>query len=192
MKHIHISETDTLMRDMLRKEYYSQDPDMVVLSTDFQTTGRGQHDHKWESARGENLILGIIIHPSHYPVAEQKRLSDDIANCVCLTLNHWLIEKKIEAWVKQPNDIYVGTKKIAGLLIEHDVQNSTILTTRIGLGININQTVFLSDAPNPCSLASLLSHPVNREEVLVRLIGLIENQICTYATCLVSKNSSLK
>lgn len=179
MNRIHINETDTLMRDMLREEYYSLDPDMVVLSTDFQTAGRGQHDHKWESARGENLILGIIVHPIHYPVAEQKRLSDDIADCVRLTVNHWLAEKQLEAWVKQPNDIYVGTKKIAGLLIEHDVQNFTILTTRIGLGININQTIFLSDAPNPCSLATLLSHPVDREEVLEYLISLLERQICT-------------
>lgn len=167
----YIPETITLMEDMLLPEIVALDPDMVVLSTDFQQAGRGQHDHHWESARGKNLLLGIIIHPTSYQAAEQKQLSDDIAEAVRLTVSHYLTNRGIEeAWIKQPNDIYVGTKKIAGLLIEHDLQGDSILTTRIGLGLNINQQTFSSDAPNPCSLATLLNRQFNREEVLDLLL----------------------
>lgn len=166
----HIPETITLMEDMKRTENVMLDADMVVLSTDFQTAGRGQHDHKWESARGENLILGIIVHHPKYEPSQQKQLSDDVANAVRCTVDHWLKENGLSAWVKQPNDIYVGDKKLSGLLIEHDIQGGAILLTRIGIGINVNQTHFRSDAPNPCSLATLLSHPVDREQVLDLLL----------------------
>ena len=174
MIHRHIQETETLMKDMLREEYYTLDPTMVVLSTDYQTAGRGQHDHKWESARGKNLILGFIVHPTAYSARDQKQISDIVAEVVGKTMDYWLAEKGLCTWMKQPNDIYVGKQKLAGLLIEHDVAGGRILTTRIGLGININQEVFLSDAPNPCSLHTLLGHPVSREEVLARLIKYME------------------
>lgn len=174
----HIPETNTLMEDMLLPEIVALESDMVVLSTDFQRAGRGQHDHRWESARGENLILGIIIHPTNYQAAEQKRLSDDIAEAVRLTVSHYLKQEgHEEAWMKQPNDIYVGKQKIAGLLIEHDLQGSKILTTRIGLGLNVNQRTFGSDAPNPCSLATLLNKEYDREEVLNLLLHHLKNTI---------------
>lgn len=176
MIHRYIPQTETLMLDMLKPEYFELDPDLVVLSTDYQTAGRGQHDHKWESARGENLILGIIIHPTSYPAKEQKQLSDTIAGIVSQVVNEWLKERLLSSWIKQPNDIYVGNKKLAGLLIEHDVQAGLISTTRIGLGININQTIFLSDAPNPCSLHTILGHPVDREAVLQRLIDIFSEK----------------
>lgn len=167
----HYPETDTLMECMRLPEIMTLDANMVVLSTDFQRTGRGQHDHHWESARGENLLLGIIIHPIHYKAADQKRLSDNIAEAVRRTVSHYLaLEGHEEAWMKQPNDIYVGKLKIAGLLIEHDLQGTHILTTRIGLGLNVNQRTFTSDAPNPCSLATLLNKEYDREEVLDRLL----------------------
>lgn len=166
----HIPETVTLMEDMKHTENVMLDAEMVVLSTDFQTAGRGQHDHKWESARGENLILGIIIHHPKYEPSQQKRLSDDVAEAVKCTVDHWLKERELSAWVKQPNDIYVGSKKLAGLLIEHDIQGEGILLTRIGIGLNVNQTQFRSDAPNPCSMATLLSHSVDRNQVFNLLL----------------------
>lgn len=162
----HYTETRSLMDDMLLPENIGLDADCVVLTADFQTAGRGQHDHKWESARGKNLTLGVIIHPTSYAANEQKRMSDDIAEAVRLTVNHFLDEIGTKAWMKQPNDIYVGDKKIAGMLIEHDLRGKQIITTRIGLGLNINQTIFESDAPNPISLSILLNHDLDIEDVL--------------------------
>lgn len=174
----HYPETDTLMETMRLPEFAECDTEMVVLSTDYQHAGRGQHDHHWESARGENLLLGIIIHPTHYKAAEQKKLSDDIAEAVRLTVSQYLQSAGMEeAWMKQPNDIYVGKKKIAGMLIEHDLQGTQILTTRIGLGLNVNQKEFLSDAPNPCSLATLLNKDFDREEILNTLLQNLESTI---------------
>lgn len=167
MKHIHIPETLTLMEDMRLPSYVAADSKMVVLTTDFQRQGRGQHDHKWESSRGENLLVGIILHHTPaYPAARQKQISDDVANAIRASVEELLPPAVGKVWVKPPNDIYVEGSKIAGILIEHDVQSAGISCTRIGLGINVNQTKFLSDAPNPCSLASLTGNTFNTMAIL--------------------------
>lgn len=173
----HIPTTTSLMDDMRLPHLVQLDAHMVVLTTDYQSAGRGQHTHHWESAPSENLLLGIIVHPSHYLPSQQKQLSDDVAAAVCRAVSPWLSPAGLTAWVKQPNDIYVGRLKLAGLLIEHDIQSSRILTTRIGLGLNVNQDVFHSSAPNPCSLRTLLGHPVPRHHVLTNLIQEIEKAL---------------
>ncbi|MDQ9829531.1 hypothetical protein RFX70_12015, partial [Acinetobacter baumannii] len=62
--------------------------------------------------------------------------------------------------VKWPNDIYVGNKKIAGILIEHKITGMYIGNSICGVGLNVNQEHFLSDAPNPISLFQLIGHPL--------------------------------
>ena len=76
------------------------------------------------------------------------------------------LEGKGEATIKWPNDIYYGDSKVAGILIENDLQGARVLRSTIGVGININQRRFLSDAPNPRSLADILGHDVERHLVL--------------------------
>jgi BirA family biotin operon repressor/biotin-[acetyl-CoA-carboxylase] ligase len=61
----------------------------------------------------------------------------------------------IEAWIKPPNDIWVADKKICGILIEHSLRAGRISWTIIGIGLNVNQTVFPEDLPNPTSMAIL-------------------------------------
>ena len=68
--------------------------------------------------------------------------------------------------VKWPNDIYFGDSKVAGILIENDLQGTTIRSSVIGIGINVNQRRFVSDAPNPRSLADIVGHDVERRFVL--------------------------
>ena len=68
--------------------------------------------------------------------------------------------------IKWPNDIYVGDRKICGILIENRLQGSTIKDSIVGIGLNVNQASFLSDAPNPVSLFQLLGKEVDREELL--------------------------
>ena len=72
--------------------------------------------------------------------------------------------------IKWPNDIYVGDKKICGILIENRLQGSIIKDSIVGIGLNVNQAVFLSDAPNPVSLLQLLGHEVDREALLQRFL----------------------
>ena len=72
--------------------------------------------------------------------------------------------------IKWPNDIYYGDSKVAGILIENDLQGPLVQRSTIGIGINVNQRRFLSDAPNPRSLADIVGHDVERRFVLERFM----------------------
>ena len=122
---------------------------LSVVSAICQTSGRGQGDHKWHSEPGMNLTFSILVkHPAISPSA-QGIISRDIAESVVR-----LLEKHgIKAWIKPPNDIWVESKKICGILIEHSLRGNHISWTIIGIGLNVNQTIFPENLPNPTSMA---------------------------------------
>jgi len=130
---------------------------LSVLATVEQTAGRGQGDHKWHSKPGENLTFTVVFKwaPSPFPAMREKEISDVVANAVV----DYLASKGVTAWIKLPNDIYVGTKKICGILIRHKLRGSGLTATIAGLGINLNERDFPSDLPNPTSLAIESSAP---------------------------------
>lgn len=160
---IHLTETDSTNRWL--KEH-GDERDLLVW-TDYQTAGRGCGTNTWESERGQNLLFSMLLHPSEVPAAQQFILS--MANALALrdTLTDYVDDVKI----KWPNDIYWRDCKIAGTLIETTLSGSTIRTCIIGTGINVNQSQFVSDAPNPVSLCQILGHEVDREEVLQKVIA---------------------
>lgn len=116
-----------------------------------QTAGRGQRGHKWESADGENLTFSMVLEPSFLPVPRQFMLSEAVSLAVADTLAQYGIDSRI----KWTNDIYVGDRKICGMLLEHNIQDGHLARTVAGIGINVNQTEFAGWVSNPCSLASL-------------------------------------
>jgi BirA family biotin operon repressor/biotin-[acetyl-CoA-carboxylase] ligase len=71
--------------------------------------------------------------------------------------------------IKWPNDIYVDNDKIAGILIENSVMGEEIENCVAGIGLNINQTVFQSDAPNPVSMKSLTGKDLILSDCLKQL-----------------------
>ena len=203
-KIIHIDETDSTNR-WLRDHYqqptasdgqpstaHSQQPTAndgasgftpdvpIAVWTDFQTAGRGCGTNTWESERGKNLLLSLLIHPTEaliggdatkaLPASHQFAISEWISVALCETLERY-IYNKVE--IKWPNDIYVEGKKIAGILIENRLQGDRIKDSIIGIGLNVNQQEFHSDAPNPVSLRQLLGHDVDREELLHEYLRLV-------------------
>ena len=134
---------------------------LSVVSALTQTEGRGQGDHKWHSNPGENLLFSILLKNPDVLPADQGCISDAVAKSVVQ-----LLEKHgIEAWIKPPNDIWVGDKKICGILIEHSLRAGRILWTIIGIGLNVNQTSFPADLPNPTSMA-ILKESGNLDDIL--------------------------
>ena len=133
-----------------------------VVWADFQTAGRGQRGHLWHSAKGENLTFSVVLEPTFVPIAEQFSVSEVVA----LSLVDMLSEYGIEAKIKWTNDIYVGDKKLVGILIENSLAATTLRRTVVGIGINVNQTEFDSALPNPVSMAQLLGKQLDAEEVL--------------------------
>ena len=136
-----------------------------IIVAESQTAGRGQRGHTWESGKGQNLTLSAVLEPTFLPPTEQFLLSEVIALAVADTLASYSIKTKI----KWTNDIYVGDKKIAGILIEHKLQGNAIGRTIAGIGLNVNQTQFSANLPNPTSMATEQGAEFDRAEVLDRL-----------------------
>ncbi|MBO5951484.1 MAG: biotin--[acetyl-CoA-carboxylase] ligase [Bacteroidaceae bacterium] len=146
--------------------------DMELATTEFQTAGRGQKGNSWESEKSKNLLFSILLHPVYVQPSKQFCISEAIALAVVKSLKEIVADELVakDFSVKWPNDIYWKNKKIAGILIENELFGSTIRDCIVGVGININQQIFLSDAPNPVSLYNILGVNTNVEEVLDAII----------------------
>ena len=130
------------------REHIDMLDNLSVVAAVIQTEGRGQGDHRWHSEPGQNLLFSIVLKNPSVPASEQVKISDITARSVISLLE----AHGIEAWIKPPNDIWVDKKKICGILIEHSLIGSRISHTIIGVGLNVNQTVFPEDLPNPTSM----------------------------------------
>lgn len=122
--------------------------DFTTYAAKFQTSGRGQKGTRWESAAGKNLTFSILIRPIHLKAKDQFLVSQIVA----LGIVRYLGVLGLKAKIKWPNDIYVGDRKICGILIEHYLSGANLSVSIIGIGLNLNQREFASDAPNPTSL----------------------------------------
>lgn len=160
---IHLDETHST-NDFLRQFEAEQPADITCVTAEFQSSGRGQRGNSWESERGKNLLFSLLVHPS-LSVSHIFSLSEICA----LSIHDALSAYTDDIEVKWPNDIYWHDKKIAGILIETSLSGKQIADGIIGVGVNINQTEFLSDAPNPVSLQLITGAPTDRDEVLQKI-----------------------
>ena len=171
---IELAEVDST-NNFLRHLDMLGDNRMTLVTAEFQTAGRGADTNRWESARGENLLFSLRVQPTSLPVSRMFAISEATALAIRDTLNTFLpiaqysmfnVQCSMSFSIKWPNDIYYGDSKVAGILIENDLQGALVQRSTIGIGININQRHFLSDAPNPRSLSDIVGHDVERRFVL--------------------------
>lgn len=127
-----------------------------------QSAGRGQRGSSWESEPGRNVTMSVLLRPGGIDVSTQFAISMAAALAVARTLDDFGIEG---AAVKWPNDIYVGNRKICGILIENSLTGRAVSRSIVGIGLNVNQTRFTSPAPNPVSMAQLTGREYNVEQV---------------------------
>lgn len=147
--------------------------DMTVVRAIEQTQGRGQRGNSWESQPNMNLTFSMIHRPEQFEARRQFGISQAVA----LGVVDMLSDYGVEACVKWPNDIYVGDRKICGILIENSITDRLLTRCIIGIGININQEQFISDAPNPVSLRQLTGRLYDLEEAQIRVARHIERRL---------------
>ena len=128
---------------------------LSVLSALEQTAGRGQRGNKWTSKAGDNLLFSIVLKLSPddsglgvLDARDQFALNEIAA----LSVVDFLRSHEIQAQIKWPNDIYVGSRKICGILIENSLRGKHVSSSIIGIGLNINQRNFDVNLPNPTSM----------------------------------------
>nr|WP_185155684.1 biotin--[acetyl-CoA-carboxylase] ligase [Dysgonomonas sp. 521] len=145
-----------------------QKPDEgFVVWADFQSAGKGQRGNSWESEAGENLLFSTILYPGMVKAGEQFILSQAISLAVAGCLQTYTDGISI----KWPNDIYWREKKICGILLENTLIDDSIGQSVAGIGININQAEFKSNAPNPVSLAQITGIKYNLEHILDNVLS---------------------
>ncbi|MBP3670936.1 MAG: biotin--[acetyl-CoA-carboxylase] ligase [Bacteroidaceae bacterium] len=147
-----------------------------VVVAHSQTAGRGQRGNSWEAAPGKNLTFSYLLRPHDVVAHEQFILSQAVALAVVDVLSRYADGFS----VKWPNDIYYCDKKIAGILIEHNLTGSHISRTIVGIGLNINQASFVSDAPNPVSLLQIMGREYDLDDVLS---AILQATSMRYAMC---------
>ena len=180
LRMIALDEVDST-NNFLRNLDTSDDRRMTLVTAEFQTAGRGSGENHWESAKGENLLFSLRVMPRDLPVRRMFAISEATALALKDSLTTLLplapcplpLTPPKGGWgvsIKWPNDIYFGDGKVAGMLIENDLRGALVRSSVIGIGINVNQRRFVSDAPNPRSLADIVGHDVDRRSVLERFM----------------------
>ncbi|HAN18472.1 MAG: biotin--[acetyl-CoA-carboxylase] ligase [Bacteroidetes bacterium GWC2_33_15] len=156
------SSTNDYASELLKTENPEEG---TILITENQTTGKGLGKNTWESETGKNLTFSIILYPDFLEASQQFLISKVVA----LGIQKYLSLKTRHVTIKWPNDIYFNDKKIAGILIENSIMGDRIKHSIIGIGININQTEFISNAPNPVSLKQITGDNYLLQDELVEL-----------------------
>ncbi|MCR5408628.1 MAG: biotin--[acetyl-CoA-carboxylase] ligase [Bacteroidales bacterium] len=113
-------------------------PSGTVLAAREQTSGRGQRGNTWFTEAGKNLTFSIVLKPSSLAAGEAHLLN----YLASVAVAEFLEGYGVSCSIKWPNDIYVGRKKICGILVENSLSGGCVAASVIGIGININQTDF--------------------------------------------------
>lgn len=152
--------------------------DIFVAVADEQSAGRGQRGAVWNSAKGENLLISLVVRPSKLNVSECYLLSVVTALALKGAMNNF----GIETIIKWPNDIYANDGKLAGVLLETDIESSFVSQAIIGVGLNVNQRQFPSMSRRPVSMALICDCAFLCNEVLRVLL----EEFSRYYTMLLS------
>lgn len=150
------NSTNSLLKELLAKGEWPADEHF--LRAGFQTAGRGQTGNGWESEAGKNLLCSILLPP--------RENLFELNIVVAVAVQRMLGEAFTIKW---PNDIYWQDKKVAGILIENAILGNAIKYSIAGIGLNVNQTEFVSDAPNPVSLKQITGKDYDLDEMMQRL-----------------------
>lgn len=159
------NSTNTLLKELLL-----QGKEISFIRTDFQTNGRGQTGNGWESEKGQNILCSIAIDGKDINMDRYFDLSVRTSVAVHRVVAKLLAQMDCKVAIKWPNDIYVNDHKIAGILIESALSGQYIAWAIAGIGLNINQTKWLSNAPNPISIRMLMGEEIDIEATMNDLL----------------------
>lgn len=154
------NSTNSLMKEMLAKGEWPEGE--RFLYTGYQTAGRGQTGNSWESEADKNLLCSILLPPN------KNLYFLNIAVGVAIIR---LISEPLT--IKWPNDIYWRDRKLAGILVENAIIGNEVKYSIAGIGLNLNQTKFVSDAPNPVSLKQITGKEYDIDQWMKDLLDAI-------------------
>ena len=159
-----IDSTNSYLQNLLDK---GEDVADNVVVADFQTSGKGQGRNVWQSENGKNLLFSIALDMSFLKAEDQFLLTQMVSVAMINVLKKYLPEENL--FIKWPNDIYFNDRKIAGILIKNEIKGIMLGTSIIGIGLNVNQTTFDENLPNPISMKMITGKDYDLEEILLAI-----------------------
>ena len=171
---VHLAETDSTNRWLRENQVLiANDQKQIAVVADYQTAGRGCGTNRWESERGKNLLFSLLLHPKQIPASNQFHISMAVSLSITEALGQYIGDLSI----KWPNDIYWRNGKIGGILIENTLKGDIIKDSIIGIGLNVNQRHFQSDAPNPVSIWQICEQETDREQLLLSILECLDHYL---------------
>ena len=156
--------------DVARDEAVASAPHGAVVIAEAQTAGRGRFGRRWVSPAGKNLYLTVILRPD---AGRLRALSMIVPLAVCRAVEALTTLRPVIKW---PNDVLLGQRKLAGVLIEGESSGAEVMYALAGIGLNVNDPI---DDPEIASIATSLSRELgeetSRETVLAALLNEIED-----------------
>jgi len=183
-----LPSTNDYARDLLAK---SRPAEGTVVRADSQSAGRGQFGSKWVTEHGVNLTLSVILYPKWLKITDQFRLSEAVALALLDTVHRppSTVHRQPStvhrppstvyrqpSTIKWPNDIYLGDRKTAGILIQNTLTGNHLETSIVGIGLNVNQTAFPPEIPNATSLSLATGRTFDLEAVADTLFECLERR----------------
>ena len=175
MKILHFDEinsTNVYLYDKMTEK--SDISDMVVVAS-HQTAGRGMGKNQWESEAEKNLLFSIALNVNYLEAENQFKISQAVSVAIVETLSQFIDNQRL--FIKWPNDIYFGDKKLAGMLIQNTIEGRMMGISIIGIGLNVNQLEFSKDIPNPISMKQISGKDFDLKNLLNILITNIKSTV---------------
>ncbi|BAG83564.1 biotin--[acetyl-CoA-carboxylase] ligase [Candidatus Azobacteroides pseudotrichonymphae] len=162
------SSTNLFLKELSKKQSLKE---WTIVVAESQTAGRGQRGNCWESEPTKNIICSILLYPNFLSIQQQFLLSEVVVIGIKDVLDTY-VQKGIA--IKWPNDVFFEKRKLAGILIENELIGQKISCSIIGIGLNVNQQVFKSEAPNPVSLKQIIGIEMNTNILLEQIVSQIQ------------------
>ncbi|WP_316849906.1 biotin--[acetyl-CoA-carboxylase] ligase [Pedobacter agri] len=165
-----VDSTNNYLKELLSKS--EPLPEGTAIMADNQFAGRGQQNSVWQTEVGKNISASIYFKPSALALNKQFYLNMAVSLAVSEALSHF-IPQGIK--IKWPNDMYYLNKKLGGILIENTLTGSSIKSSVIGIGLNINQEHFAEDISHKAtSVFRILHKEVQLEVIMEKLFVFME------------------
>jgi BirA family biotin operon repressor/biotin-[acetyl-CoA-carboxylase] ligase len=156
--------------DIALEEFNQEKNQGKIVIADFQEKGRGSFSKSWYSSPYKDLTFSIIL-------GYKNQFNQNLVDEACYAIKNFLQLYKVESIIKAPNDILIGKKKLAGVLLSKKTINNLSFQT-LSIGININSSLELKNYPfKATSLCLEIGNEVERESCLVEIINRIDGAI---------------
>ena len=147
-----LSEVDSSNNYAMRKVQAQLAEHGATWFAHYQKSGKGQRGKRWNAEQGQNIMISFVLDTSAVLIDKQAIISMAVALACYDFFNKYAIDSSSIKW---PNDIYWRDRKAGGILIEAVTRGQECRYAVVGIGLNINQTLFPANLKNPVSLRQI-------------------------------------